>query len=32
VRERTLQSLASGRQKVWSGLTIDLADTTVIKN
>jgi ureidoacrylate peracid hydrolase len=32
VRERTLQSLAPGRQKVWSGLTIDPADTTVIKN
>ena len=31
VRERTLQSLAPGRQKVWSGLTIDPADTTVIK-
>jgi ureidoacrylate peracid hydrolase len=31
VRERTLQSLAPGRQKVRSGLTIDPADTTVIK-
>jgi hypothetical protein len=31
VRERTLQSLAPGRQKVWSGLTIDPADTTVFK-
>ena len=32
VREKTLQSLAPGRQKVWSGLTVDPADTTVIKN
>jgi ureidoacrylate peracid hydrolase len=32
VRERTLQSLAPGRQKVWSGLTVEPADTTVIKN
>jgi len=32
VREKTLQSLAPGRQRVWSGLTVDAADTTVIKN
>ncbi len=32
VREKTLQSLAPGRQKVWSGLTVDPSDTTVIKN
>jgi ureidoacrylate peracid hydrolase len=32
VRERTLQSLAPGGQNVWSGLTVDPADTTVIKN
>jgi ureidoacrylate peracid hydrolase len=32
VRERTLQSLAPRRQKVWSGLTVEPADTTVIKN
>jgi len=32
VREKTLQSLAPGRQRVWSGLTVDGADTTVIKN
>jgi ureidoacrylate peracid hydrolase len=32
VREKTLQSLAPGRQKVWSGLTVDASDMTVIKN
>jgi ureidoacrylate peracid hydrolase len=32
VREKTLQSLAPGRQQVWSGLTVGAADTTVIKN
>ena len=32
VREKTLQSLAPGRQQVWSGLTVDVSDTTVIKN
>jgi ureidoacrylate peracid hydrolase len=32
VRERTLRSLAPGQQKVWSGLVVDAADTTVIKN
>jgi ureidoacrylate peracid hydrolase len=32
VREKTLQSLAPGRQKVWSGLTVDASDTTVIKS
>ena len=32
VRERTRQSLAPGRQKVWSGLTVGSADTTIIKN
>jgi len=32
VREKTLKSLAPGNQKVWSGLTVDAADTTVIKN
>jgi ureidoacrylate peracid hydrolase len=32
VREKTLWSLAPGRQRVWSGLTVDPNDTTVIKN
>jgi ureidoacrylate peracid hydrolase len=32
VREKTLKSLAPGRQQVWSGLTVDPTDTTVIKN
>ena len=32
VREKTRQSLAPGRQKVWSGLTVGPADTTIIKN
>jgi ureidoacrylate peracid hydrolase len=32
VRQRTLESLAPGRQQVWSGLTVDPTDTTVIKN
>jgi ureidoacrylate peracid hydrolase len=32
VREKTKQSLAPGRQQVWSGLTVDGADTKVIKN
>jgi ureidoacrylate peracid hydrolase len=32
VREKTLQSLAPGRQKVWSGLAVDASDMTVIKN
>ena len=32
VREKTKQSLAPGRQQVWSGLTVDAADTKVIKN
>jgi ureidoacrylate peracid hydrolase len=32
VRERTLQSLAPGRQQVWSGLRVDSADVKVIKN
>lgn len=32
VREKTLKSLAPGNQKVWSGLTVDAADTKVIKN
>ena len=32
VREKTKQSLAPGRQQVWSGLTVDPADTKVIKN
>jgi ureidoacrylate peracid hydrolase len=32
VREKTKQSLAPGRQQVWSGLTVDDADTKVIKN
>ena len=32
VREKTMQSLAPGRQQVWSGLTVDPADTKVIKN
>ena len=32
VREKTLQSLAPGRQQVWSGLSVGAADATVIKN
>jgi ureidoacrylate peracid hydrolase len=32
VREKTKQSLAPGRQQVWSGLTVDPADTKVIKS
>jgi ureidoacrylate peracid hydrolase len=32
VREKTLQSLAPGRQQVWPELTVDAADTTIIKN
>ncbi len=32
VREKTKQSLEPGRQQVWSGLTVDAADTKVIKN
>ena len=32
LRKKTLQSLAPGRQQVWSGLTVGAADTTVIKN
>jgi len=32
VRERTLTSLAPGRQQVWSGLKVDDADFTIIKN
>ena len=32
VREKTLRSLAPGRQQVWSGLTVGTSDTTVIKN
>jgi ureidoacrylate peracid hydrolase len=32
VREKTRASLAPGRQKVWSGLTVDAADTQIIKN
>jgi ureidoacrylate peracid hydrolase len=32
VREKTLKSLAPGRQQVWSGLKVDPADTTIIKN
>lgn len=32
VRQRTLESLAPGRQQVWSGLTVDPTDTKVIKN
>jgi ureidoacrylate peracid hydrolase len=32
VREKTKQSLAPGRQQVWSGLTVDAADSIVIKN
>ncbi len=32
VREKTKQSLEPGRQQVWSGLTVDGADTKVIKN
>jgi ureidoacrylate peracid hydrolase len=32
VKERTLRSLAPGNQHVWSGLTVDAADTRIIKN
>ena len=32
VREKTMQSLAPGRQQVWSGLTVDDSDAKVIKN
>jgi ureidoacrylate peracid hydrolase len=32
VREKTRASLAPGRQKVWSGLTVDATDTQIIKN
>jgi ureidoacrylate peracid hydrolase len=32
VREKTLESLAPGRQQVWSGLTVDAADTKIVKN
>ena len=32
VREKTLKSLAPGHQQVWSGLKVDPADTTIIKN
>ena len=32
VREKTMQSLAPGRQQVWSGLTVDDSDVKVIKN
>jgi ureidoacrylate peracid hydrolase len=32
VRQKTLESLAPGRQKVWSELTVDPNDMTIIKN
>ncbi len=32
VREKTKRSLEPGRQQVWSGLTVDAADTKIIKN
>jgi ureidoacrylate peracid hydrolase len=32
IRQRTLESLAPGRQKVWSGLAVDPNDITIIKN
>jgi ureidoacrylate peracid hydrolase len=32
VRQRTLRSLAPCNQQVWSGLTVDAADTRIIKN
>ncbi|MBV9632426.1 MAG: cysteine hydrolase [Xanthobacteraceae bacterium] len=32
VRERTIESLAAGRQQVWSGLTTAPQDLTIIKN
>jgi ureidoacrylate peracid hydrolase len=32
VREKTLQSLSPGRQNIWSGLTVDARDCTIIKN
>jgi ureidoacrylate peracid hydrolase len=32
LRERTLQSLLPENQRVWSGLTVDVRDCTIIKN
>ena len=32
VRQKTIESLAPGRQKVWSGLTVAPTDITIIKN
>lgn len=32
VRQKTIESLAPGRQKVWSGLTVAPNDMTIIKN
>jgi ureidoacrylate peracid hydrolase len=32
VRAKTLESLAPGHQQIWSGLTVGVADTTIIKN
>jgi ureidoacrylate peracid hydrolase len=32
VRVKTLESLAPGHQQIWSGLTVGVADTTIIKN
>jgi ureidoacrylate peracid hydrolase len=32
VRQKTLESLAPGRQKVWSGLAVEANDMTIIKN
>jgi ureidoacrylate peracid hydrolase len=32
VRQKTLESLAPGRQKVWSGLSVASTDMTIIKN
>jgi ureidoacrylate peracid hydrolase len=32
VRAKTLESLAPGHQQIWSGLTVGVADITIIKN
>jgi ureidoacrylate peracid hydrolase len=32
VRQKTMESLSPGRQKVWSGLTVGPHDVTIIKN
>ena len=32
VREKTLEALSPGHQRVWSGLTVDASDAKIIKN